>query len=184
MIDSKKYRSVSDIDVGFAAKCHLIALTKDKKISDIEALEFKMDCLTFFSSVAKKYWRDLPWNVGCWEVYSVWILAQWPAHQKKCIKAFDVVLSKLIEAGWQTTTMADDLWEQYKSFILLIEKEDKGEIQECKERVDTFALVTTGIIRFCGSCVNYYLLFLSQSRKRFQCKHWSCNSKPKEWNYC
>ena len=58
--DRKKYTSAFDIDVGFAAKCHLIALTKDKKISDIVALEFKMDCLTFFSSVAKKYWRDLP----------------------------------------------------------------------------------------------------------------------------
>ena len=43
-IGKKNHRSASDIDIGFAAKIHLTAPTKDKKISDRAALEFKMDC--------------------------------------------------------------------------------------------------------------------------------------------
>ena len=54
VIDETNNRSASDIDIGFAAKSHLTTVIKDKKISDIAAHEFKIDCLKFLSSVANK----------------------------------------------------------------------------------------------------------------------------------
>ena len=57
---------------------------------------------------------------------------------EECTKAFEIVLSKLIEAKWRSSSVADDLLEQYKCFLQVIKKEHDFEFKNCKERVDVF----------------------------------------------
>ena len=57
---------------------------------------------------------------------------------EECTKAFEVVLSKLIETKWRSSTAADDLLEQYKCFLHIVKKEYEFEFKNCKERVDAF----------------------------------------------
>ena len=55
-----------------------------------------------------------------------------------CIKAFENVLTKLIENKWRSSVEADDLLEQYKCFLELSKKEHEFEFKNCTERVDIF----------------------------------------------
>ena len=40
-----------------------------------------------------------------------------------CSKAFEIVLKKLIEARWRSSTAADELLEQYKCFTQFVKKD-------------------------------------------------------------
>ena len=42
---------------------------------------------------------------------------------EECTKAFEDVLSKLIETKWRSSTAADDLLDQYKSFLKVAKKD-------------------------------------------------------------
>ena len=57
---------------------------------------------------------------------------------EECTKAFEDVLSKLIETKWRSSTAADDLLDQYKSFLKVAKKDSELEFQNCTQRVDTF----------------------------------------------
>ena len=60
---------------------------------------------------------------------------EWP---EECTKAFEIVLSKLIETKWKSSSVAVDLLEQYKCFLQVLKKEHHLEFKNCKERVDVF----------------------------------------------
>ena len=57
---------------------------------------------------------------------------------EECIKAFKIVLSKLIETKWRSSSVADDLLEQYKCFLQVTKKEHDFKFKKCKERFDVF----------------------------------------------
>ena len=57
---------------------------------------------------------------------------------EECTKALEIVLSKLIEAKWRSSSLADDILEQYKCLLQVIKKEHDFEFKNCKERVDVF----------------------------------------------
>ena len=54
---------------------------------------------------------------------------------EECNEAFQIVLSKLIEAKWRSSSVANDLLEQYKCFLWVIKKTHDFEFKNCKERV-------------------------------------------------
>ena len=49
-----------DVDVGFTAKASLEKLLKEKKISDLQAFEFKKDCITMLASTVAKIQERSP----------------------------------------------------------------------------------------------------------------------------
>ena len=55
-----------------------------------------------------------------------------------CSKTFEIVLKKLIEARWRSSTAADELLEQFKCFLQFVKKDYECELKNCKERVDVF----------------------------------------------
>ena len=56
----------------------------------------------------------------------------------ECTQALEIILSKLIEAKWRYSSVANDLLEQYKCFLQVIKTEYDFEFKNYKERVDVF----------------------------------------------
>ena len=61
---------------------------------------------------------------------------------EECTKAFEIVLSKLIEAKWRSSNVTVGLLEQYKCFLQVIKKKHNFEFKNCKERVDVLSVCT------------------------------------------
>ena len=70
-------------------------------------------------------------------------------------KVFEVVLNKVVEAGWRTNTVTDDILEQYSCFFLLTGKEYIEKFKKCKERLDTFSYryLSENSFHFHGRCI-------------------------------
>ena len=83
------------------------------------------------------------------------------------MKTFETVLRKLVEAGWRTSTMADELLQQYMGFHpSYMENNTKKSFKSPKTELTLFfkdTLMTTGIINLCGRYVSFVLLFLMVS---------------------
>ena len=57
---------------------------------------------------------------------------------EECSKAFEAVLTKLIEAQWRASSEADDLLEQYRSFLQFVKKDCDSDFKNNRKRVPTF----------------------------------------------
>ena len=57
---------------------------------------------------------------------------------EECSKAFEAVLTKLIEAKRRASSEADGLLEQYRSFLQSVRKDCDSDFKNNKDRVDTF----------------------------------------------
>ena len=55
------------------------------------------------------------------------------AFTEDCSKTFEAVLTKLIEAKWRASSEADDLLEQYRSFLQLVKKECDSDFKNNKQ---------------------------------------------------
>ena len=50
-----------------------------------------------------------------------------------CTKVLEVMLNKLVEVGWTTNAVTDDILEQYRNFHLLVDKEYSEEFINAKK---------------------------------------------------
>ena len=76
----------------------------------------------------------------------------------ECMKAFEIVMSKLIEAKWRSSSVADDLLKQYKCFLQVIKKEHDLELKNCKKELMSFCMhasMTRRSFRFFGVHLNF-----------------------------
>ena len=55
------------------------------------------------------------------------------SEPEECTKAFEDVLAKLIETKWRSSTAADDLKYQYKTFLKVAKKDSELEFQNCTQ---------------------------------------------------
>ena len=138
VLDKKNHKAPAEIEIGFAVKATLANLVQNKAVSDRRIFEFHMDCTKFLSHVTSKILERSPLKYKL--VRSLYCLnpQKMIGSPEECTKAFEVVLSKLIETKWRSSTAADDLLEQYKCFLHIVKKEYKFEFKNCKERVDAF----------------------------------------------
>ena len=97
-----------------------------------------MDCTKFISHVTSKILERSPMKYKL--VRSLYYLnpPKMIDLPEACSKAFEIVLKKLIEARWRSSTAADELLEQYKCFLQFVKKDYEFEFKNCKERVDVF----------------------------------------------
>ena len=106
-----------DADVEFAAKASLEKLLKEKKISDLQAFEFKKDCITMLASTVAKIQERSPLkyslarNLVCldpWKMVST---------LEEDVKMFQAVLQKLIHSGWKISSQGDSILSQFRRFV-------------------------------------------------------------------
>ena len=130
-----------------------------------------MECLMFLSSITDRIVEQWPLkyrlvrNLYCHNPYKMFF-------HDDCKKAFEVVLNKLVGAGWRKNTIADDVLEQYRGFLLLIGSEYSEVFKECTERINTFSyryLNETTEFPLLWQVIKFSLLFhmVNQQRKDF-----------------
>ena len=127
VLNKKNHKLAAEIDIGFATKAMLTNLLRKKVVSEKRILEFRMDCTQFMARVTNKILERSPMkhklvrNLFCLNPQKMVELPE------ECIKAFEIVLTKLIENKWRSSVEADDLLEQYKCFLELSKKEHEFE---------------------------------------------------------
>ena len=142
VLDKKNHKAAGEIDIGFTAKATLGNLAKSKVVSDRGILEFQMKCTKFLSHVTNKILERSPMKYKL--VRSLYCLNPQKIYEQpeKCTKAFEVVLTKLIENKWRSSSIADDLLEQYKSFLQVVKKDYTHEFKDCKKELMSFCMHT------------------------------------------
>ena len=139
VLDKENHKAASDVDIGFAAKGTLAKLTKPKVIvSERGLLEFRMECTKFLSHVTNKLLEQSPLKYKLVRRLFCLNPMRMVSEPEECAKAFEDVLDKLIETKWRSSTAADDLKYQYKTFLKVAKKDSELEFQNCTQRVDTF----------------------------------------------
>ena len=138
VLDTKNHRSASDIDTRFATKPVLTNLVKKKAVSEREYLEFKMECVKFLSNLTHMILERSPLKYKLVRSLYCLNLKKMAEVPEECSKVFEAVLTKLIEAKWRASSEADDLLEQYRSFLQFVKKDCDSGFRNNRERVDAF----------------------------------------------
>ena len=97
-----------------------------------------MDCTKFLSHLTSKLLERSPLKYKLVRRLFCLNPKRMVKETEECTKAFEDVLSKLIETKWRSGTAADDLLDQYKSFLKVAKKDSKLDFQNCTQRVNTF----------------------------------------------
>ena len=138
VLNKDNHKLASSIDIGFAAKGTLTNLAKKSSVSDRVLLEFRMDCTKFLSHLTSKLLEQSSLKYKLVRHLFCLNPKRMVKETEECTKAFEDVLSKLIETKRRSSTAADDLLDQYKSFLKVAKKDSELEFQNCTQRVDTF----------------------------------------------
>ena len=130
-----------DADVGFAAKASLEKLLKEKKISDLQAFEFKKDCITMLASTVAKIQERSPLKYSLARklvCLDPWKMVSTP---EEAVKMFQAVLQKLIHSGWKTSSQGDSILSQFRRFVSDARKHHQEQFSLYKHnytRLDSF----------------------------------------------
>ena len=105
-----------DADVGFAAKASLEKLLKEK-ISDLQALEFKKDCITMLASTVAKIQERSPLKHSLARKLVCLDPQKMVSTPEEAVKMFQAVLQKLIHSGQKTSSQGDSTLSQFRRFV-------------------------------------------------------------------
>ena len=86
-----------------AAKVSLEKLLKEKKISDLQAFEFKKDCNTMLASTVAKIQERSPLKYSLARKLVCLDPQKMVATPEEAVKMFQAVLQRLIHSGWKTS---------------------------------------------------------------------------------
>ena len=112
VLDKKNHKAAAETEVSFAAKATLANIIKNKALSEKGILEFRMECTKFICHGTSKILERSFLNYKL--VRSLFCLNPQKMIElpEESTKAFEIVLSKLIEAKWRSNSVVDDLLEQ------------------------------------------------------------------------
>ena len=103
------YVKTADIDIGFAAAATVTKLSTEKKISDLQVLEYRKECGVMFAAIVTKSQERSPLK----HYFARNLVSLDPrmivAKPDTSLKKFKHVLTKLVESKWKTSTEADDI---------------------------------------------------------------------------
>ena len=137
--------SYKEVELGFAAD---LALSKAEGISDLQMMQFRIECEQFYQGLAFKLIDRSPLKFPIVH-QMVSIDPQYMVSRSdKAREKFVKVLSGFIDLGWYTAEQCDTILEEYKSLINMLKNHH---YEECKRynyektRLDEF---------FCGLLKN------------------------------
>ena len=93
-----------------------------------------MECVKFLANLTHKILARSPLKYKL--VRSLFFLNPKKMGEvpEECSKAFEAVLTKLIEAKWRASSEADDLLEQYRSFLQFVKTDCDSDFKSNRER--------------------------------------------------
>ena len=99
--------TASQVDVGFAAAATLAKRLKEKKISELQMLEFGRECCTMLATIVDKIQERNPLRHLLARKWVSLHPREMVLHPAEATKMFQKVLESLIELKWKTSEQAE-----------------------------------------------------------------------------
>ena len=131
----------SEIDIGFAAKATVDKAFRDKKLSQLQVLEFRKEYEIMLTTTVSKLQERSPLKYSLARKMSSLDPRVMVSKPEAAIKMFQQVLQRLIEAKWKTSGEADTVLAEYKKFVSEARKYHLQKFSSFKYgevRLDTF----------------------------------------------
>ena len=131
----------SQIDIGFAAKAIIDKALKEKKISQLQALEFRKECEVMLSTTVAKIQERSPLKYNLARKLASLDPRVMVSNQDTAIKMFEQVLQRLIESRWKTSEEADTVMAEYRKLVFDAKKyhlEQFSSFNVGEDRLDSF----------------------------------------------
>ena len=117
VLDSATHVGPSEVDIGFAAKTTLEKVYKEKKISQLQVLEFRKECESMLATTVAKIQEMSPLKYN----FAMKLASLDPrvmvSNPDQAIKMFQEVLQRLIETRWKTSEEADTVLAEYRKLV-------------------------------------------------------------------
>ena len=107
----------SEVDIGFAAKTTLEKVYKEKKISQVQVLEFRKECESMLATTVAKIQERSPLKYIFARKLSSLDPRVMVSNPDQAIKMFQEVLQRLIETRWKTAEEADTVLVEYRKLV-------------------------------------------------------------------
>ena len=113
---SQHHVAAKDIDVGFAAKTMIEKLIKDKKVSELQVLEFRKGCEAVLVGTVSKIQERSPLKFALARKLTSLDLRLIASSPETATRMFQQATKHLIDAQWITSGEGDTILAQYRRF--------------------------------------------------------------------
>ena len=117
VLDSATHVAPSEVDIGFAAKTTLEKVYKEKKISQLQVLEFRKECESMLATTVAKIQERSPLKYNFTRKVASLDPRVMVSNPDQAIKMFQEVLQRLIETRWKTSEEADTVLAEYRKLV-------------------------------------------------------------------
>ena len=126
----------SDIDIGFAAKATVDKALREKKVSQLQVLEFRKECEVMPQTTVSKIQERSPLKYNLARKLVSMDQRLMVSNPDNATKMIQQVLQILIENKWKTAEEADTVLAQYRKFIFDAKKYHTAKFSSFKSRED------------------------------------------------
>ena len=131
----------SEIDIGFAAKATVDKALREKRISQLQVLEFRKECEVMLQTTVSKMQEKSPLKYNLARKLVSMDPRLMVSNPDNATKMFQQVLQILIENRWKTPEVADTVLAQYRKFVFNAKKyhpEKFSSFKSGEDRLDSF----------------------------------------------
>ena len=117
VFDSATHVAPSEVDIGFAAKTTLEKVYKEKKISQLQVLEFRKECESMLATTVAKIQERSPLKYNFARKLASLDPRIMVSNPDQAVKMSQEVLQRLIETRWKTSEEADTVLADYRKLV-------------------------------------------------------------------
>ena len=131
----------SEIDIGFAAKATVDKALREKRISQLQVLEFRKECEVMLQTTVSKMQEKSPLKYNLARKLVSMDPRLMVSNPDNATKMFLQVLQILIENRWKTPEVAATVLAQYRKFVFNAKKyhpEKFSSFKSGEDRLDSF----------------------------------------------
>ena len=159
VLDSATHVAPSEVGIGYAAKTTLEKVYKEKKISQLQVLEFRKECESMLATTVAKIQERSPLKYNFARKLASLDPRVMVSNPDQAIKMFQEVLQRLIETRWKTSEEADTVLAEYRKLV-----------SDAKRyHLDNFHHLRLQLTDWILSCLKYYRIKMEVSNCGLQC---------------
>ena len=117
VLDSATHVAPSEVDIGFAAKTTLEKVYKEKRISQLQVLEFRKECESMLATIVAKMQERSPLKYNFARKLASLDPRVMVSNPDQAIKMFQEMLQIPIETRWKTSEEADTVLAEYRKLV-------------------------------------------------------------------
>ena len=117
VLDSATHIAPSEVDIGFAAKTTLEKVYREKKISQLQVLEFRKECESMLATTVAKIQERSPLKYNFARKLASLDPRVMVSNPDQAIKMFQEMLQRLIETILKTSEEADTVLAEYRKLV-------------------------------------------------------------------